>query len=495
MTITWLPEIADANHVTTKGKWVVFRQKSGSTTYEKLTDFAYSDSTVSYIDESTKDYDTKYYYYVAFQPNEWNTTIMKPTDATNLYKDTSISIGKSNPLNSISATSNQDDKITVTCNFSSFQNASSSNAYKLQFYRRVRGTTDWGEVYKEATINDKDLESYSFDDTNVANGCASYQYMAKVAAQETTFSSDICQGSIAGNSEVTGVTASRGDYSGTVRITWNVTQVGTDLTYFNVRRRLLGGSADYQTIYTTSGVADTYTYEDNSAQPGSYYQYEVECYRKCKENGSAVATISPGGSKETDGFALATGVFSGRVSYDTGTAVDSVKVIADANNAEGEKLKAFHALRATKGVLSGVGVSKTTKELVALFNKPWTVQTYVKINEFSNSKSFLFIARCLGLVVFSDGGIRMGIPRVYNGGGQITWPNWRKTIKISKDKFYHIAVSFDGYSLYKIRVIDEEGNLQSSSLTQAITGDYEINEALLNRGWNSYSSVGMVWWL
>lgn len=489
--ITWSPEIADASHVTKEGKWVVFRQKSGSTTYEKLKELAYSDSLVSYTDEDTKDYNTTYYYYVAFQPNEWNTTIMKPADATNLYKSTSIAIGKSNPLNSILATSNQDNKITVTCNFSSFQNASSSNAYKLQFYRRVRGTTDWGEVYKEATINDKDLESYSFDDTNVANGCASYQYMAKVAAQETTFSSDICQGSIAGNSEVTGVTASRGDYSGTVRITWNVTQVGTDLTYFNVRRRLLGGSADYQTIYTTSGVADTYTYEDNSAQPGSYYQYEVECYRKCKENGSAVATISPGGSKETDGFALATGVFSGRVSYDTGTAVDSVKVIADANNAEGEKLTAFHALRATKGVLSGVGVSKTAKEIVALLNKPWTAQTYVKINEYPNDRALLFSARCLGLVVYSNGELSMAIPHVNNGKYYISYRKWANSIKISKDKFYHIAISFDGYSRYKICVIDEEGNQQSSSLTQAMTGDYEINEKILNQGWNSWSLVGL----
>lgn len=490
VTLSWSPEIADASHVTKEGRWVVFRQKSGSSTYEKLADLAYSNDKVSYTDESTKDYNTYYDYFVAFQPNEWNTTLMKPEDATNLYKKTSVSIGKSNPLNSISATNDQDDKITVTCQFSSFQDASSSNVYKLQFYRRVRGTNDWGDVYKEATINDKELESYSFDDTNVANGCASYQYIAKVAAQETTFSTDICQGGIAGNSEVTSVTASRGDYSGTVRITWNAVQVGTDLTYYNVRRRLLGGSADYQTIYTTSGVADTYTYEDNSAQPGSYYQYEVECFRKCKENASAEATISAGGSKETDGFALATGVVSGRISYDTGTAVEGVKVIAEANNAEGEKLSAFHALRATKGVFGGVGVSKTTKELAALLNKPWTVQTYVKINDFSTNKSFLFIARCLGLAVFPDGGIRMGIPRVSNGG-QITYPSWGKTIKISKDKFYHIAVSFDGYSLYKIRVIDEEGNQQSSSLTQAITGDYEINEDLLNRGWNSYSSVGL----
>nr|WP_287775240.1 hypothetical protein [Prevotella sp.] len=58
--LSWTPEIADPSHVTKQGKWVVFRQKSGSTTYEKLKELAYSDSLVSYTDEDTKDYNTTY---------------------------------------------------------------------------------------------------------------------------------------------------------------------------------------------------------------------------------------------------------------------------------------------------------------------------------------------------------------------------------------------------------------------------------------------------
>lgn len=58
MILSWTPEIADPSHVTKQGKWVVFRQKSGSTTYEKLKELAYSDSLVSYTDEDTKDYNT-----------------------------------------------------------------------------------------------------------------------------------------------------------------------------------------------------------------------------------------------------------------------------------------------------------------------------------------------------------------------------------------------------------------------------------------------------
>lgn len=103
-----------------------------------MKELAYSDEQVSYTDEDTKDYNTTYYYYVAFQPNEWNTSIMKPEDATNLYKSTYTSISTSNPLKSILASNNLDNKITVTCSFYSFENATSSNPYKLLVYRRAK---------------------------------------------------------------------------------------------------------------------------------------------------------------------------------------------------------------------------------------------------------------------------------------------------------------------------------------------------------------------
>ena len=84
------------------------------------------------------------------------------------------------------------------------------------------------------------------------------------------------------------------------------------------------------------------------------------------------------------------------------------------------------------------------------------------------------------LRVYSNGELSMAIPHVNNGKYYISYRTWANSIKISKDKFYHIAISFDGYSRYKICVIDEEGNQQSSSLTQEMTGDYEINEKIIN---------------
>lgn len=474
--LSWTPEIADPSHVTKEGKWVVFRRKSGSSTYEKLKELAYSDKQVSYTDEDTKDYNTTYYYYVAFQPNEWNTSIMKPEDATNLYKSTYTSISTSNPLKSILASNNLDNKITVTCSFYSFENATSSNPYKLLVYRRAKGTTDWGEVFHETTISDKNVTSHSFDDTKIANACVKYQYMMKVAAQETTFTSNICDGGIDGNSEVTSVNASRGAYSGTVRVNWDVKQVGTDLTYFNVRRRLLGSDAEYQNIYTTSGVAETYTYEDNSAQPGSYYQYEVECYRKCKETG----TISPGASQETDGFALATGVVSGRISYDTGTAVEGVKVIAEANNADGEKLTAFHALGTTKDVTCQVGIAKPKETMASLFGNPWTAQTYIKIDQFPENGMHVFATNFFYFAVGSTGDLSIGLSYLKNNNLEIDRRYLDKKITIAKGKFYNASVSFDGNATYTVRVIGENGKFQSAKVQISDPSAYKMVDAILS---------------
>ena len=111
-------------------------------------------------------------------------------------------------------------------------------------------------------------------------------------AQETVFeygAVGTVEGCVDVGCVVKTVVASLGVYSGTLRISFAVNQIGTDLTYFNIQRRLLGSikESDFQTIYTTSGVAEAYSYEDNSAQPGSYYEYRVQCYRKCRETSTS----------------------------------------------------------------------------------------------------------------------------------------------------------------------------------------------------------------
>ncbi|MGN0069212.1 MAG: hypothetical protein ACI350_05730, partial [Prevotella sp.] len=256
------------------------------------------------------------------------------------------------------------------------------------------------------------------------------------------------------------VTASLGTYSGMVRITWNVKQIGTDPTSFNVQRRLLGSTDenDYQTIHSTSGVASKYSYDDASAQAGSYYEYRVQCYRECD------GTIQEGVSRETDGFAMATGVINGRVSFDTGTAVQGVKVSLEKSGSDGENLQGFHALKIL-GSESYVNIDKTDKpeEYVSVLTQPWTMQMYFKADKLDGTKGIgLFCTNVINLYSSSTGEIYGSfpaddklyfVPFCFNG------------CRISSGEFYNVSFSFDGSNTYTVRIVDKKGVMQKKSIT------------------------------
>lgn len=182
-------------------------------------------------------------------------------------------------MQSLNPSTNFKDKVEITCNLNTFHNAGTDankgqKEYTLNLYRCTPSTSWSSKPIATYTINDSTTTTVVFTDKDV-NPCETYKYKVEVTALEKTFSLiSSTTGSISGSTEVTSVVASRGTFSGTVRLTWNVTQVGTSLTYFNVQRRLLGSQDenDFLTIYTTSGVATSYSYEDNTAQPGTYYE-------------------------------------------------------------------------------------------------------------------------------------------------------------------------------------------------------------------------------
>ena len=478
VTLTWYPQFADANNVNTNGKWIVFRKREGtSDDHKKIGEVAYSKYGKyqnTFIDND-KDllYDTEYRYTVVFQPNEWNQALTSPSDAPELSSYVLKTITRTSPLHSLNPSTNFKDKVEITCNLNTFYNAGTDankgqKEYTLNLYR-CTPSTSWGpEPIATYTINDSTTTTVVFTDTDVSP-CETYKYKVEVTALEKTFSLiSSTTGSISGSTEVTSVVASRGTFSGTVRLTWNVTQVGTSITYFNVQRRLLGSQDenDFLTIYTTSGVATSYSYEDNTAQPGTYYEYRVQCYRECNNDGKT--EYSDGGSQKTDGFALATGIISGRVSFGTGTAVDSVKVSLEANSSDGETLNPFHSLR-IEGTKSYVYLDKTaqkdTTEYFSVFSNSWTAQLYYRSDSIRNSRNTFFDAGVVGLCA-SDGEISyLAKDYFLNTRGVVEmWDRWYSSgIKIKKGKFYNISFSYNNASpdsMFILRVIDEDGNMQ-----------------------------------
>lgn len=466
VTVSWYPDINDTKHVTTDGQWVVFRKVEGeSGTGQKLGTVAYKNEQTTFVDKTAKDYDKKYIYTVVFEPKEWGTTVNSESDAAGLSCSVSAQITRENPLTNLTATDNLDDRVKVTCRFNRLSDASNSKKYTIRFYRRQNGQKEWTQLERKGEISSSTAEEYSFEDTDVRNACAQYQYKAEIDAFETTYvygDDGTVQGGIDGASSVTSVVASRGAYSGTVRITWEAKQVGTDLTYYNVLRRRLGSTSekDFQTIYTTSGVAATYSYEDNTAQPGSYYEYSVQCYRKCTEGSTTSMTYAP--LKSTDGFAMATGVVSGRIYYDTGTAVDSVKVVLSQTDDSGAVKSAFRAMKG-KG---RIDVSLTEDEQRALFNGKWTMQTYYKAPYRSgNYNKYAFWSKYMGLGMYGMGTHPYLFRHLPKSGKSEDRFTYFTDITITPNTYYHVALSYNANGSYTLRIIDEEGKMQKQTLS------------------------------
>lgn len=466
VTVSWYPDIHDTKHVTTEGQWVVFRRVDGeSGSGQKIGTVAYKDGQTTFVDKTAKDYDKKYIYTVVFEPKEWGITVNSENDAVGLHCSVDAEITRENPLRSLSATNDLDDRVKVTCQFNRLSDASNSKKYTIRFYRRQNGQKEWTQLDRKGEISSATAEEYSFEDTDVRNACAQYQYKTEIDAFETTYvygDDGTVQGGIDGASSVTSVVASRGAYNGTVRITWEAKQVGTDLTYYNVMRRRLGSTneKDFQTIYTTSGVASTYSYEDNTAQPGSYYEYSVQCYRKCTEGSTTSMTYAP--LKSTDGFAMATGVVSGRIYYDTGTAVDSVKVVLNQTDDSGAVKSVFRAMKG-KG---RIGVTMNNEDHDRLFNGKWTAQTYYK--SFDKSKRnymYAFLNKNVGAGMFGQ-----NHPFLFRYTSETTEFIEFSEISVQPETYYNVSLSYDGNGSYTLRVIDEAGKMQKQTLSLKKTG-------------------------
>ena len=486
--LNWTPEVHNSAHVDANGTWVIFRRDGSSTTYEKIGEVKYNVN--SYTDKTNIDYDTNYTYAVVFQPTAWNQEFEKPTDGEGLYKENSTTITRNTPFTNLNATTNLINEIEITCKYSPFPHASTSNKYVLQLYRRTAGLysndNEGWEPVENATHNiTSAVEDSCKFSVKSENPCDHYEFRVSVEMMDITFNSPISAGYILGTNDVTSVTASRGTYNGTVRITWKVNQLTTEPTYFNVKRRPLGSKneSDYQTVYTTSGVASIYSYEDNTAQPGSYYQYCVESYSICKNSETDSGSTVPGQSMETDGFALATGIISGRISYGTGTAVEGVKVSLTTND---DVNSTFHSLK-VNGDLSYTEYDMTGKEYASLFNGSWTVQTYFKVDKFNDRATF-FKTNFMNLCTDKSGSI------ICCGSA---WTNLG--IQIKAGVFYNISFSYDksdADNAFVIRTVDENGVVQKATFPEtkfpsiAATKSETQSGALITFGNNWSNSNG-----
>lgn len=306
--------------------------------------------------------------------SDWSTPLVKKEDNISVYFVPTGYTG--NPIDSLSFSTkasilpswsfsevnadvitegNNEGKIKVSWVNSAFEDASNSQQYTIN----VLCSTDNKEFQpiEGGTVvvkSDKTIEG-SYIHTPKEAG-KTYYYKLKVDVMGSTILSEVASAR-SGGSKITSFTASRGNYSSMVKLQWTVNKIGESVNFI-VRRRPLGSEDDneWADIYSTSGTTTSYSYDDVTALPGSFNQYQLVIWSEEKDSTNVVIRTEDHTMK-TDGFSVSTGIVSGNISYGTGTAVDGVKVMLKQQNADGGVISGMHSLQLTS---AGSGVKCTT---------------------------------------------------------------------------------------------------------------------------------------
>ena len=243
--------------------------------------------------------------------------------------------------------------------------------YVFKILRADGDTINWEEI-GSVSVSKKSQTQYSYTDSKNLQACHTYFYKVQTTMLEnhTFVSENYVMGNLLGESQVTSLTATKGDYNGLVKLSWEVHQVGNSITRYELMRTVKGKN-NWATIYKTSGIASSYYYEDNTALPGQYYDYKVRSITSCDEQESYL-------ERGTDGFCRSTGIVSGRIAYGTGTAVDGARVTLVRNNDNASDISQFYSLR-TSGSGDGVFLALSSDALNSQFgSSAYSVQMFVR---------------------------------------------------------------------------------------------------------------------
>ena len=423
------------------GKWHVYRKNGKYNNTEEYTLLAKLDA-LSYTDESAElNYNKEYTYKVAFVPSEWTQEGGTMAIASDLstYNKEPVKIKFENNLFSNFNITAGETEATLRWNVPGFPNSN----YKIKINRRLSSLNDdaWETIHEIPVTNPKETD-YEWTDKTLNSPCDVYDYLLSVNTTDSVFTSSIESGKLTSTTTITEVKASYGDYADMVRIHWKVKQVGTAPSTFEVYRRMLGDETSQWTkIHTIVGTNDSYSYEDLSATPGEYYEYRVQSSITC-DPGPSNTTY-----KSTDGFAMATGSVSGRITYGTGMAVKGAKVravlAADADYTP--KNSQFHSLMVSN-VNGGITlpIDKDKAKTLASEDGSFSTQMWFRIgSKSSDTPMLLDVYNNFSIWAKRDsteGGwnMMMRVP-----GTNSNYQDVDAGMHVTTDVFYHLTYTYE----------------------------------------------------
>ena len=321
-------------------------------------------STKSYIDnDSNLEYDTDYVYEICFVLSGWSditTPIanLTTTHTTSIVRNTQIKLSVVGTSSAIILTM-EHGSIGVDCDFDIYRKDNKNQTYsRIETIKRSSAS-----AYKHIYTDETNLQS-----------CTGYTYQIKSNILNKEVLSNEETVSLKGSTEISYFKTSKGSFNNSVKLNWDVNQIGTNNTYYSLGRRIVGKDiSEFKEIYTVSGTNDNYFYEDNLATPGQYYEYQISAYSDC--GGGKVLS----NSKTDIGFSQNSGIVSGRIYYGTGVSVQDAKVnlIKSDNTDDSEQFRSLRVDNLGGGAFWDID-SKTGEKLFV--GKPFTLQMWVNLD-------------------------------------------------------------------------------------------------------------------
>ena len=440
----------------TGGTWAVQRQTKGNSTWTTVAQNL-SAATAKCIDESSDlKYSTDYIYRVVFVPTG--------TSLNNVHSNLLASAATAlTPKFDIKISEVKGGTNSITLKWTSDKYVNSTNK-NFTIYRSVdngSGSYSWKSIATVAATSGS--QSYSYTDSNGLTSCINYVYKVETTPFDgytvSTGDKGLIAANISSQSKVISVTASKGDYTGIVKVTWKVNMVTTDDVRFEVSRRLIGNEK-WSTIHTTKGTDSDYAFDDNTALPGNYYEYRVRSIVKC--NDSDVYT-----DITDQGFCRSTGIVSGRVTYGTGTAVPNVKVLVAKTNDDDDDSQ-FYSMN-MEGSKSGITLGMTKEEQTEAFGDKFTVMLKVRPDASQNAAKSYLMDIGTNYSVTAKKTLEQG-KMVLNFGGRSASTNnaLKDSCYLVPGEFNSVAFTRDGNNL-AVHVIGTDGRCRSTTLTYSGT--------------------------
>ena len=385
VTLTWTGK--DVSNYT-GAHWAVYRG------YDRIN---WLDTNVTTCTDTHFNNEEDVEYCVYYVLPSWN----QETKVDNLKATTTVNTSRTVPVNNLQAVSSE-NKVTLTWTSRAFPTGMNNkfdiylNDEKVQTitpaegqttfkweHRDVNGAsgrTNYTQAQTQEQIANNEVEAgldaYSTEDLDA---CTMYTYrvVGQIDGKELN-SATQADKAIGAGTTYENFVCSKGDNQGSVLLTWNVRRLAnqTQAETYIIERRVMTQDASedsWQKLTTLDSDKTFMTWEDKTPLPGVFYEYRITCYNWC-ENGNRPATTA-----YDTGFAMSSGVISGRITYGTGTAVGDVKVTLRQNNEDGEAVNHLRSLQFS-GPGTGMLCTTSANDIKKLLGKDFSIQAYVNPN-------------------------------------------------------------------------------------------------------------------